>query len=76
VESFKRVVAAAGNTKVFVVGGPKTETEEELYQTAKEVLEAGAVGLAVGRNIWQAAEPLEVAEKLADLVYGPIGTRH
>lgn len=69
-ESFKKVVAAAGNAKVFVVGGPKTETEEKLYQTTKEVLEAGAVGLAVGRNIWQAENPLEVAQKLAEIVYG------
>lgn len=69
IESFKKVIAAAGNTKVFVVGGPKTETEEELYQTTKEVLGAGAVGLAVGRNIWQSAEPLKVAKQLADLIY-------
>lgn len=68
-ESFKWVVEAAGRAKVFVVGGPKTETPEELYETTKEILEAGAVGLAVGRNIWQAKEPLEVAKRLADLVY-------
>lgn len=69
IESFKKVVSAAGNTKVFVVGGPKTETEEELYQTTKEVLETGAVGLIVGRNIWQASEPLKIAAKLAELIY-------
>lgn len=69
IESFKKVVAAAGNAKVFVVGGLKTETPEELYQTTKEILEAGAVGLAVGRNIWQAENPLEVAKNLAEIVY-------
>lgn len=69
VESYKKVVAAAGNTKVFVVGGPKMDSPEELYQTAKEVLEAGAIGLAVGRNIWQSSNPLEVSKKLAEIVY-------
>lgn len=69
-ESFSWVVKSAGRAKVFVVGGPKTEIPEELYQTTKEILEAGAVGLAVGRNIWQAKNPLEVAKKLADIVYG------
>lgn len=69
VESFRWVVEAAGKAKVFVVGGPKTETPEELYETASEILEAGAVGFAVGRNIWQAENPLEVAKRLADLVY-------
>lgn len=69
IESFKKVVAAAGNTKVFVAGGPKTETETELYQTTKEVLKAGSAGLAVGRNIWQAENPLEVAKKLAEIIH-------
>ncbi|OGY07992.1 MAG: hypothetical protein A2700_00055 [Candidatus Blackburnbacteria bacterium RIFCSPHIGHO2_01_FULL_44_64] len=69
VESFTRVVQVAGDTKVFVVGGPKTESADELYKTAQEVISAGAVGLAIGRNVWQAEKPLEVAEKLAKIVY-------
>lgn len=69
VESFKKVVAAAGKAKVFVVGGPKTETPEDVYQMAREVIEAGAVGLVVGRNVWQADNPLEVAQKLSEIVY-------
>lgn len=70
VESFKKVVAAAGKAKVFVVGGPKMDNTKELLETTKEILEAGAVGLAVGRNIWQAENPLEVAKRLAGIVYG------
>lgn len=69
VESYKRVVEVAGDTKVFVVGGPKTDTPDELYKTASEILEAGAVGLAIGRNVWQAKEPLEIAAKLAGIIY-------
>lgn len=69
-EDYKWVVESAGKAKVFVVGGPKTETAEELYQTTGEILSVGAVGLAVGRNIWQAKEPLDVAKKLAEIVYG------
>ncbi|TSC87904.1 MAG: fructose-bisphosphate aldolase, class I [Microgenomates group bacterium Gr01-1014_5] len=69
VESFKRVVHMAGSTKVFVVGGPKTENATELLTTAQEIIEAGAAGLAVGRNIWQAEKPLEVAERLAGIIY-------
>ncbi len=69
VESFKAVVAAAGKAKVFVVGGSKIQNTEDVYQMAREVIEAGAVGLAVGRNIWQAEKPLEVAKKLAEIIY-------
>lgn len=69
IESYKKVIAAAGEAKVFVVGGAKTETEAELLDTAREIIEAGAVGLAVGRNIWQAEDPLEIAAKLAGIIY-------
>lgn len=69
-ESFSWVVKSAGKAKVFVVGGPKTEIPEELCETAKEILASEAVGLAVGRNIWQSKEPLEVARKLGEIIYG------
>lgn len=69
-ESFSWVVKSAGRAKVFVVGGSKTETPEELYSTTAEILEAGAVGLAIGRNVWQSPEPIRVAEQLAKLIYG------
>lgn len=69
VESFRGVVAAAGKTKVFVVGGPKSQNTEDVYQMAREVIEAGAVGLAVGRNVWQQEQPLEIAKKLAEIIY-------
>lgn len=70
-ESFSWVVKSAGRAKVFVVGGPKTETPEELYETAHDILKAGAVGFAIGRNVWQAPTPLEVAKKLAEIIYNP-----
>lgn len=69
VESYKRVVEVAGATKVFVVGGAKMDSIDDLLANTKDILEAGAIGLAVGRNIWQADEPLEVARKLAEILY-------
>jgi class I fructose-bisphosphate aldolase len=68
-ESFKWVVENAGKAKVFVVGGPKTETIDQLLATAKEIITAGAVGFAIGRNVWQSPNPLEVAKRLAEIVY-------
>ena len=69
-ESFKWVVESAGKAKVFVVGGPKMENIEELIGNAKEIIEAGAVGFAIGRNIWQSPEPMGVAKRLAETIYG------
>ena len=67
-ESFKWVVKSAGKCKVVVQGGVKT-SEEQFYQFAKDALSSGAIGLAVGRNIWQDPKPLEIAKQLSEIVY-------
>jgi len=66
--SFKWVVQSAGKTKVVVMGGGK-EPEEVFLQKTKEIMEAGAIGLAVGRNVWQSLEPLVIAKKVADIIW-------
>ncbi len=67
--SFKWVVAAAGKTKVVVMGGSKM-AEKNFLKMVQDCLEAGAIGLAVGRNVWQAEEPLEIAGKIAKIIWG------
>jgi len=64
----KWVVAAAGKVKVLAVGGSKTDEETFLRKTG-EILEAGAIGWAVGRNIWQAEKPVELARKIAGIIF-------
>lgn len=68
VESFKWVVAAAGKTKVLAQGGKKMAWPE-LEVEVKGALTAGAVGIAVGRNVWQDPNPKEIAKKLAELIF-------
>ena len=63
------MVKAAGKTAVFVVGGEKAENEELVLKTTEEIINCGAVGWAVGRNIWQAKEPVELAKKIAEILY-------
>lgn len=67
-ESFSWVVKSAGKTGVLVQGGNK-ESWQELERQVKESMKAGAAGIAIGRNVWQADKPLEVAKKLTRLVY-------
>lgn len=67
-ESFRWVVKSGGKCKVVVQGGPKTSTEQ-FMQFARDVLSTGAVGLAVGRNIWQDSNPIEISKQLAAIVY-------
>lgn len=68
IESFKWVVAAAGKTKVLVQGGKKMAWPE-LEAEVKGAMAAGAAGIAIGRNVWQDPNPVEIARKLAELVY-------
>ena len=68
IASFKWVVASAGKTKVMVMGGFKKD-ERNFLKMVGEVMEAGAIGMAVGRNVWQSSEPLVISKKIAEIVW-------
>ncbi len=68
-KSFRWVVQSAGETKVVVMGGSK-EDEQTFLEKTKIVMEQGAIGLAVGRNVWQSDKPLEIAEKISKIIWG------
>ncbi len=58
-------VQAAGKTKILVAGGEK-KLEEDILQIARDVVISGAYGLAIGRNIWQNKNPLELTKKIKE----------
>lgn len=66
--SFKWVVAAAGRAKVVVMGGSKLP-EEKFLKMVQDCLEAGAIGMAVGRNVWQSSDPLGISKKIAEIIW-------
>jgi class I fructose-bisphosphate aldolase len=68
VESFKWAVRSAGKTKVFMAGGPKAPSEVDFLKQVRGALDAGATGLAVGRNVWQSPDPPRMARALRMLV--------
>ncbi len=67
--SFRWAVKAAGLAKVFMSGGPKAPTDETFLNQVKGVIEAGATGLAVGRNVWQHADPLKMSSALSEIIF-------
>jgi len=69
-ESFTWAVKAAGKMPVVLSGGPKTENEEEFLETVKNVMAAGGTGAAVGRNVWQHADPVAMSKKIAKIIFG------
>ncbi len=68
-ESFSWAVKAAAGVKVFMSGGPKTKTDEEFLKQVKGAIDAGATGLAVGRNVWQHQDPLAMASYLKKVIF-------
>jgi len=55
---------------VVVLGGEKVKDEKEMLQNIADALEAGARGVAIGRNVWQHADPAGVCRSLVELVHG------
>jgi fructose-bisphosphate aldolase/2-amino-3,7-dideoxy-D-threo-hept-6-ulosonate synthase len=49
-------------------GGPKAPTDEAFLKQVKGAIDAGASGLAVGRNVWQHERPLEMAAALREII--------
>lgn len=68
-QSFSWAVKAAGKSKVFMSGGPKAPTDEAFLAQVRGAIDAGATGIAVGRNVWQHPEPLKMSAKLKQVVF-------
>ena len=51
-QGFEKVVEGCP-VPVLIAGGPKMDTELDALTTAYEAIQAGAVGVVMGRNIWQ-----------------------
>lgn len=67
-ECFQKAVESAGKTKVVLSGGAKIN-DEEFLKIVKNVMTSGAMGVAVGRNVWQNTDPLKITEKLRNIVF-------
>lgn len=55
---------------VVVLGGEKVKSEQEMLESISDALEAGATGVAIGRNVWQHQNPGGVSRALVELVHG------
>ncbi len=68
-KSFRAVVANCP-VPLVVLGGARTADEDELLNNVREALNAGASGVAIGRNIWQHPQPAHITAALAEVVHG------
>ena len=68
VNDLKWAVKSAGRCKVVIAGGVKKNPKDFLKQV-KDIKKAGASGLAIGRNVWQAKEPLKLSKEIREILF-------
>lgn len=64
----KWAIDSAGRTKVVFAGGLKM-AEAKFLKGLKTSVSAGCFGFAIGRNLWQSKNPLELANKIRDILW-------
>lgn len=72
VETFKEVVRGS-LVPVAIAGGPKLEKLDDALRMAKDAIEAGAVGVTFGRNVFQDLNPKGVVRALRKIVIDGAG---
>jgi putative autoinducer-2 (AI-2) aldolase len=60
---------------VVVAGGPKCETALEVFEFVYDGIQKGAVGVNLGRNVWQDPHPVAVAKSLRGIIHDNLTPR-
>ena len=67
-DDFKKIVDATF-VPVIVLGGAAMGDDSALLTMVKNAIDAGAAGIAVGRNVWQHSQPAKIAAALNAIVH-------
>ena len=67
-EGMKQAVDMSGKTKVIMSGGSKS-SDRDFLETVESAMNAGASGLAVGRNVFQREDPEAILDGLEQVIY-------
>jgi len=70
-ESFTEVVRGCP-IPVVIAGGPKMDSDEDIFRMVEGALEAGAAGLSIGRNAFQHEHPDKMIRALSKMVHNGV----
>ena len=65
---FKRIVEQVW-IPVVILGGASMNDDAALLKVTEDAMEAGAAGIAMGRNVWQHRSPAAIARSLNAIVH-------
>ncbi|MBN1870429.1 MAG: 3-hydroxy-5-phosphonooxypentane-2,4-dione thiolase [Candidatus Omnitrophica bacterium] len=54
---------------VIMAGGPKCDTQKEVFEFVHDGMQKGAAGINLGRNVWKTPHPVAVAKALRAIVH-------
>lgn len=67
-EEFEKVSGGCP-VPLVIAGGPKLETELDAMQIAYDAIQRGAIGVDMGRNIWQSNHPVAMIRAIRSIVH-------
>jgi putative autoinducer-2 (AI-2) aldolase len=67
-EDFEKVVESCP-IPVVIAGGPKLDNERDALQLAHNAIQRGAVGVDMGRNIWQSEHSVAMIQAVRKIVH-------
>ena len=67
-EGFSKVVQGCP-VPIVVAGGPKLKTERDAFELTFNALSEGAIGVDMGRNIWQNSNPVGMIKAIRAIVH-------
>lgn len=67
-DSFRNVVNGCP-VPIVIAGGPKTNTDKEFLEMIQGAIEGGARGVAIGRNVFQHADPVKMTKAITQIVH-------
>jgi len=73
-ENFEKV-AEGCPVPLVVAGGPKLDTDQSVLELCAGAIEKGAIGVDMGRNIWQSDHPVAMMKAIRAIVHEKVTVR-
>ncbi len=67
-EDFEKITVGCP-VPVVIAGGPKCETELEVFDFVYDGMQKGAIGVNLGRNVWQHPHPVAMMKALNSIIH-------